>query len=84
VIVATPCIVPGFAAWRDLGDEAGIEQRLDRAVQRSRAQAPVSIRLFGDTPHDFVAVKIGIGQRHQDLERRRGERIQSSFWHNDD
>jgi hypothetical protein len=60
VIVATSCIVPAFAARRDFGGESRLGQRLDRAVQRSGAQASAPAGLFFDTPHDFVAVKIVI------------------------
>jgi hypothetical protein len=64
-------IPPRATAWIELYNVPG-----------SRRVRPAG--LFFDTPHDFVAVKIVISQRHQDLERRRGERIESGLRHNDD
>ncbi len=50
-------------------DELLFEERLDGAVQRSRAQSHTAAGLLSDLPHNGVTVQIVIRKRKQNLKR---------------
>src|SRR5262245_18733516 len=73
VIPASLVVVRGRRPLARLGDEALLEEALDRPVERAGGELHGSSRALRHELHDRVTMPVLFGQRHEDVERGRGQ-----------